>query len=278
MKTKKVVVGAIAASMLSLSAFPGSVFAAGETVQVSAGTDTAKAGETFEVEVTLADVPSTGIQGVDFSITFDTSLLTNVTVEEGELVKNAAKNDPTAAGIALFGVNAPEGKNYINVSWSNSYTDPSYWINSDGVFCVIKGTVASGASNGATAKLEIGPVVRETRPESGQQNDSVGIGYSKDGNSYSYAVNVTNGSVVIGEEATTGTTGSTHTVRGDVNLDDVADMSDVVAIMRWYANKADFPLSEQGIKNGDVVGNGDGLTNSDALQIQKFEAGVVTEL
>ena len=65
---------------------------------------------------------------------------------------------------------------------------------------------------------------------------------------------------------------------GDANEDGEADMSDVVAIMRWYANKADFPLTEQGLKNADVYGGGDGVTNADALTIQRKEAGLVDSL
>ena len=69
MKTKKIVIGTMAAAMLSLSVcslIPAA--AAGETVQISAGNATAKAGETFEVEVKLADIPDTGVRGCRFSI------------------------------------------------------------------------------------------------------------------------------------------------------------------------------------------------------------------
>ncbi|HOH87246.1 cohesin domain-containing protein, partial [Ruminococcus sp.] len=72
MKTKKVVVGAIAATMLSLSVcslMPAA--AAGETVQINAGTTSAKAGETFSVDVSLADIPSSGIQAIDFAVAYD---------------------------------------------------------------------------------------------------------------------------------------------------------------------------------------------------------------
>nr|AEV59101.1 scaffoldin C [Ruminococcus flavefaciens] len=285
MKTKKVVVGAIAASMLPLSAFPGSAVAAGETVQISASKETAKAGETFSVEVSLADVPSSGIQGIDFSIEFDSSLITITSVEEGTLVKNAAASDPTADGVKLFSVYAPEGKNYVNVAWSNSYTDPSYWIKSDGVFCVINGTVNDGVTSG-TADIKLGAIKRETRPESGSDNGSVGIGYAKDGKSYSYDVNVTNGSVEIGQPTTTSTTttpgttsgGSGKYLKGDANESGDVNMADAVAIMRFQADPDSYGLTAQGKINGDVVGNGDGVTNNDALQIQKYEAGIVTEL
>ena len=39
--------------------------------------------------------------------------------------------------------------------------------------------------------------------------------------------------------------------------------------MQTIANPAKYKLSEQGRKNADIVGDNDGITNLDALQIQK---------
>ncbi|MBQ9898276.1 MAG: beta-mannosidase [Ruminococcus sp.] len=64
---------------------------------------------------------------------------------------------------------------------------------------------------------------------------------------------------------------------GDANEDGDVNMADAVAIMRAQADPDDFALTAQGRKNADVVGN-DGVTNEDALTIQKFEAGIVTVL
>ena len=77
MKTKKIVVGAIAASMLSLSvcSVAPATFAAGEKVQLSVSNESAQAGEKFTVEVSLADIPSTNVSMVDFSIKFDNIML-----------------------------------------------------------------------------------------------------------------------------------------------------------------------------------------------------------
>jgi hypothetical protein len=47
--------------------------------------------------------------------------------------------------------------------------------------------------------------------------------------------------------------------------------------MRSQADPDEFALTAQGRKNADVVGN-DGVTNEDALTIQKYEAGIVTVL
>ncbi len=64
---------------------------------------------------------------------------------------------------------------------------------------------------------------------------------------------------------------------GDANEDSEVNMADAVAIMRSQADPDEFALTAQGRKNADVVGN-DGVTNEDALTIQKYEAGIVTVL
>ena len=84
MKTKKIVIGAMAATMLSLSVcslVPAT--AAGETVQISVSEATAKAGGDYTVEVSLADIPSTGIQALNFSIEYDGDLISIDSVKAG---------------------------------------------------------------------------------------------------------------------------------------------------------------------------------------------------
>ncbi len=83
-------------------------------------------------------------------------------------------------------------------------------------------------------------------------------------------------------ETTTGdttepSTGESTYLAGDANCDDKVDMADAVAIMRSQADPDDYALTADGKKNADVVGN-DGVTNEDALAIQKYEAGIITVL
>ncbi|MBP7343957.1 MAG: leucine-rich repeat protein [Clostridia bacterium] len=54
---------------------------------------------------------------------------------------------------------------------------------------------------------------------------------------------------------------------GDSNGDGRIDMSDAVLIMQTIANPSKYKLNEQGSKNADM--DGDGVTNADALAIQK---------
>lgn len=63
-------------------------------------------------------------------------------------------------------------------------------------------------------------------------------------------------------------------------------MADAVLIMQAIANPSKYGekgsdkthITAQGIKNADVAGNNDGMTNSDALGIQKYKLSLVTKL
>lgn len=56
-------------------------------------------------------------------------------------------------------------------------------------------------------------------------------------------------------------------VKGDANCDGNVNMSDAVLIMQSIANPSKYILTEQGRENADM--DGDGVTNADALAIQK---------
>ena len=77
---------------------------------------------------------------------------------------------------------------------------------------------------------------------------------------------------------TTTTTAESNILYGDANLDGDVDVSDAVLIMQSLANPSKYKLTEQGGKNGDVQGNGDGITSKDALSIQKYKLGLISEL
>ena len=79
-------------------------------------------------------------------------------------------------------------------------------------------------------------------------------------------------------------TGGDEVLRGDANCDGSVDLADAVLVMQYSANPDVYGLnkaegiSEQGAENADVVGDGDGITNLDALQIQKYKLGLIDEL
>ena len=273
MKTKKVIIGAIAASMLSLSVCsvaPVSL-AAGETVQISVGNDAVEAGGTYEVEVTLTDVPSTGIQALEFVVKYDNSLISIDSIEAGAIANTGASSaDPTASVIPVFDIMVAD--DFASITWSTSVDDASYWIKKDGVFCTIKGKVASGAKDGSVAKLEIAANDRPENPDSTVKNDEILCGYSKEDNTpVNYNVSVSDGSVTVGS-------GVKQTLAGDANVDGKVNLADAVFIMQYKANPSKYEISEQGMANADVDEPGSGITNKDALLIQQYLLGLVSKL
>lgn len=72
---------------------------------------------------------------------------------------------------------------------------------------------------------------------------------------------------------------------GDANMDGVVDLADAVLIMQCIANPNRFGvngsepshITEQGYKNADCSNN-DGVTNGDALAIQKYLLGILDSL
>ncbi len=88
---------------------------------------------------------------------------------------------------------------------------------------------------------------------------------------------------VVTEGTTTPSDEPAEVNYGDVNCDDSVDLADAVLIMQFSANPDEYGsgkpngISEQGMINADVYGN-DGITNRDALSIQKFKLGLITSL
>lgn len=285
MKTKKIVIGAMAATMLSLSVcslIPAA--AAGETVQISVSNASAKAGENFTVEVSLADIPSTGIQACNFSLEYDSSLITISKVTAGSLTKNGAdSSDPSASLLPAFNSFTDNNEGSVSFMWSTSLDDASYWLKGEGVFCTITGKVAAGVADGTVADIKIVPTKRDTATGSGVVNDEIDCGYLKSGERVSYAVKTNSGSVTVGSAPSTtkppATTNppATGGKKGDANCDGSVTVADAAAILQYLGNNKKFSLSEEGIANADCDGAA-GLTTKDALHIQEFAAGIIPSL
>ncbi|MCM1507866.1 MAG: cohesin domain-containing protein [Ruminococcus flavefaciens] len=274
MKAKKIVIGAVSAAMLSLSVCSiAPVFAAGETVQISVSKTEAKAGETFSVDVSLSNVPSSGIQSCDFAIKYDSSLITIDSVKAGELANTAAvEDDPSSSLLSIFDSSINNDKGLTSLIWSTSLDDSSYWMNSDGVFCTVTGTLSADAKG--TIPLEIVPASRDTFTGSNVPNEVISVGYVKNKEVIRYDVKTDDGAVTVsGGEGTTGNTG----LKGDVNEDGKVSLADAVLIMQALSNPNNYKISAQGQINGDVINN-DGITPLDALEIQKFDLGMPSAL
>ena len=73
---------------------------------------------------------------------------------------------------------------------------------------------------------------------------------------------------------------------GDSNCDGEVSLADAVLIMQSIANPSSFGvkgtntnrITDQGVKNSDVAGNNDGVTNNDALAIQKYCLKLIDKL
>ncbi len=276
MKTKKIVIGTMSAAMLSLSMCSLiSAAAAGETVLITAGKASAEAGEQFEVEVTLSDIPETGIRGCSFSIEFDKSVVTIDEITAGKLAENGAgATDPSASLLPTFNSYLVNDEGFASVMWSTSLDDATYWLKGEGVLCTVKGTVASSAKSGDKSDIKIVPVKRMTNTSSGVTNETIDCGYLKDGEKVSYDVETVAGSVTVGGG---GTDNPEVTLKGDANCDGSVTLADATAILQSIANPDKYGLSAQGAVNGDLV-EPIGITTADALQVKKFYAGVIDKL
>jgi len=278
MKTKKIVIGAMAAAMLSVSVCPlATATAADDTVQISVGKTTAEVGGAFTVEVSLADIPATGIQATNFSIEYDKNLITVTDIKAGKITDTGASSaDSSASLLPNFNSYINNEKGLMSFMWTTSLDDSSYWLKGEGVFCTITGKVSSSAKNGDVADLKLIPTSRETFKGSGVVNTAIDCGYSKDGTPVRYKVDAKDGSVTIGSAVTTTEGGSTSKIKGDANCDGKVTAADATAILQALGNADKYGLTDQGKINADVYGNGDGVTPMDALEIQKFDAGVIT--
>lgn len=272
MKTKKIVIGAMATAMLSLSVCSlAPAFAADETVQISVGSEKVEAGGTFTVDVSIADIPAEGIQGAQFSLNFDSSVITIDKVEAGTLTENVT-TDPAATVLDQFNTVLDNKDGYVNIMWATSVEDTAYRLSGEGVFCTVTGTVSKDAKAGEY-KIDIGPTVRETFTDSGVSNEDIDIGYNNKGSKVRYDVEIKAGVITVGS----GGNENGKYLKGDANEDGAVDLADATTIIQHIGNEGKYGLSEQGMINAECTGDGK-ITGADALAIQKLEAGLITEL
>ena len=273
MKTKKIVIGAMAAAMLSLSVCSlAPALAADETVQISVGSATVEAGGQFTVDVNIADIPSEGIQGCNFTLDFDPTVITIDSVEKGALV-NSVTSDPTATVLPSFNNFTDNKKGIVNFMWATSVYEEAYLLKGEGVFCTITGTVSSSAAAGTKSEIKIVPTSRETFTDSGVENEDIDVGYNKNGERIRYNVKTVNGVITVAG----GIGGDDKLLYGDANEDGSVDIADATAIVQHMGNPDEFALSAQGALNADIVNNGDGVTGADAVLLQLLEAKKVKQ-
>lgn len=278
MKTKKIVIGAMATAMLSLSVCSlAPAFAADETVQVSVSNTSAEAGGQFTVDVSVSDIPDTGLQGCQFSLEYDSSIISVATVKAGTLTENGSTSaDPSSSVLPNFNSYVDNGKGILSIMWSTSLDEPTYWLKGEGVLFTVTGTVAAGAADGAKSEIKIVPTVRNVTSSSNAMNEEVDCGYVKNGEKVSYNVKLVNGSVTVGNGETIDLKGDKY-LKGDANCDGRVTIADATAIVQHLGNQDEYGLSEQGAINADCDGD-PGVTGADANRIQMLEAGLISEI
>ena len=280
MKTKKIVIGAMAAAMLSLSVCSlAPAFAADETVQVSVSNTSAEAGGQFKVDVSVSDIPDTGLQGCQFSLEYDSSIISVTTVTAGALTENGSTSaDPSSSVLPNFNSYVDNTKGVLSIMWSTSLDEPTYWLKGEGVLFTVTGTVAAGAADGAKSDIKIVPTGRSVTSSSNVMNEEVDCGYVKNGEKVSYNVKLVNGSVTVGSGKTTEPSSENGKyLKGDANCDGKVTIADATAIVQHLGNQDEYGLSKQGLINADCDGD-PGVTGADSNRIQMLEAGLITEV
>ncbi|MDO4155784.1 MAG: cohesin domain-containing protein [Oscillospiraceae bacterium] len=294
MKTKRTMAGILAAAMVASTMVWTPVFAAGE-IGVSAEKVSAKAGDSFTLQVSLSDVPTSGLGGCEFSMAYDSTIVTVTDVQAGTITDTGSDEQQSAfAGEApSFDCNY-ETAGIIDVMWATGLTDPTYQIKQDGVFLTITGTVNESAEVGDVSEFKIQAIDRETKPGSDIKNDKViFVNVDTNGEITSYDTVLSHGSVtVIGDGTTTTTTNSdvttTTTVTttsnqggsiayGDTNLDGVVDLRDAINMNKYLAGQITWTPDDQSYKNADV--NADGTVGeADGTVLINFVINLIDSL
>ena len=300
MKTKRTMAGILAMAMAASALAFNPVFAAGG-IGISAEKVSAKAGAEFTLAVSLKDVPSTGVGGCEFSLAYDSSIVTVTGVTAGTVAQTGADDQES-----VFAGEAPSfDSNFstagvIDVIYSTGLTDSAYMVKQDGVFLTITGTVNESAKVGDVSEFKIQPIDRETTPGSGTKNDQIVFAsIAEDGTVSNYDTVVSDGSVIVvgdsetttavttttGSESTTTATKETTVTKdtadtketttgsedeanyGDANLDGKVDLTDAVTLNKYLAGLV--TASEQAVKNMNVYLD-DNVDETDTTYLMKF--------
>ena len=302
MKAKRTIACALALSMLAATATSLGASAAGSSVTLAGSKATAESGGEFSVDVSLSGVPSTGINVLDFAVTFD-QVTVGAAADTG-----ADAADSTSKDAPVFATNIKDGE--IAVSWTTA-APTANWIKSDGVILTITGTVKDGVADGTVTPIDFAPVSRDTYEGSGTKNSSMVIGYISGTDSASYGIVTEAGSVTIGSKQTTTeapvtttavettttvtneTTAETTTkenettttkstiqvdpslLYGDVNLDGDIDLADAVLLNKSVAGVVE--LNDTAKANADCFADGV-IGSDDSMTLLKFLVHLVNEL
>ncbi len=264
-----------AAACLIATACTASLFStvasvsAADAITIAAETKAVESGKEFNVDISLAGVPSTGIAGLDFAIKYDASLMEVTGVTEGDVSKT---NDKQVEGFSSnLATNINNGA--VSVLWATgSVSDNSKWIKSDGVLLTLK----CKALKDGEAKVDITKGVRK---------DATGIDIAVEGLEV-VSGTAKAGTITIGGTTTTPdptkepspeptNTNPGTTLLGDVDCDGKVDITDITTLAISLVDKK--PVTGQAAINADVDKDGS-VALTDLARIKQFVSKVIDKL
>jgi hypothetical protein len=275
MRVRKIAAALAALSMLT-AVSAQSVFAA-DTVTIAGEKVTAKAGSEFTMAINLSGVPASGVNAVEFELTYDATAISITGATAGSIVNTSASTKEGFDGVTVFDADYSTAGT-VTVTYGVALDDSTYWVTKDGTFLTLTGTVKSGTKDGSY-DIEFKPISRETYEGSGKANGDINIGtMSADGTITPCTVKATNGVVTVGSETeetqkTTEDEPSGKLVKGDADESGSVDILDVITINKAILGKEN--MTAQGLKNIDFNGNGKPDSN-ESLTVLKLIVGMVT--
>lgn len=243
MKAKKILAGACASLMLAMTT--ATAVSAADTVNVTIGNATAEAGGKFSVDIDLSGIPAAGINGCEFGVKFDSTVLTVTNVKAGELAVEDA--------ISLEGVNTLETNIQSGlVSVIYGLADTNSYITGEGTFLTLEGTVSNTAAAGKY-DIELVAIDRVAGTDGTAINTDIIFGNLADDNvTYTvYTPTITDGWVEVTGDGTIDI--GEPTLLGDVNLDGAVGVADISTLAKYNVNPEVYSLSGVAIANADVT-------------------------
>lgn len=279
MKLKRILSCAVACAMAATvaSSLAATASAAGDIV-IDVQSITAKAGDTFSVDVSISSIPSSGITALEFAIGYDADVVTITGVKASsnadtgaaaaELALNSSLSSTMVSGSTYSCFDYAILKDQVSASWVTGMEDSKYWLKSKGVVCTIEGKIAADATVKST-NLTVEAIERETYSGSGQKNTAMyAAAVDSSLKVTSYTVDGAVGVITLGG-------GSTGTAKyGDVLIDGVVDAKDLVKLAKFNAKMVTLTAEEE--INADVV-HDNVVDTKDLVKLAKFNAKIITE-
>ncbi len=169
------------------------------------------------------------------------------------------ENSGDTGGLIAGGTNWTEwdGEKY-------EFVEPSLWQNEDGKYISLDHKIPLGKSGNGISLSD-------------HYNGSSDIGTTTTTKTTSTTItSATSTTSVV--TTSNGTSDDSDVEYGDSNVDGNVNLADAILIMQAKANPTKYQLTAQGEKNADCSDIGDGVTNKDALAIQKYLLGLVEKL